>query len=48
MSGEQNTGQNCNIKTGNKYLKNLAKFKYLRMKTGNQNFKHGKTKNRLN
>ena len=47
MPREQNTGQNHNIKTGDKSFESMAKFKYLGT-LANQNCTHEEITSRLN
>jgi len=37
MTHHQNAGQNHNLHVANKFLKNVAKFKYIRITVTNQN-----------
>jgi hypothetical protein len=48
MSSQQNRGQDCNIKVGNKSFENLLRSKYLGMTLTNQNCIYKDIKNRLN
>jgi hypothetical protein len=48
MSHHQKAGQNHNIKIGNRFFENVAKFKYLGMTITNQSFIHEEIKSRLN
>jgi hypothetical protein len=47
MSGDQNTEQNNNIKTGNKSFEMVEQFKYLGTTLKNQNSIHEESKSRL-
>jgi hypothetical protein len=48
LSRHQNTGQNHNIKIGNKSIENVAQFKYFGMTVVNQNLIHEEIKRKLN
>jgi hypothetical protein len=45
--GDENAGQNHNIKTGNKSLERVEQFKYLGTSLTNRNSVHEKNINRL-
>ena len=47
MSGEQYAGQNHKMGTGDKFLENMAQFKYLGRTLANQNCIHEEIKSRL-
>jgi hypothetical protein len=48
VSGHQNTDKNRDIKIENRFLKNVAQFRYLRMTVRNQNLIQEEIKSRLN
>jgi hypothetical protein len=48
VSRDQNTGQNQEIKIGNRSFENVSQFKYLGMTVTNQNLIQEKIKRRLN
>jgi len=48
MFSQQNRGQECNIKIGNKSLENLLRSKYLGMTLTNQNCIYKHIRSRLN
>jgi hypothetical protein len=48
LSRHQNAGQNHNIKKANRYIANVARFKYLGTTITNQNLMHEENKRRLN
>jgi hypothetical protein len=48
ISCHQTVGQNYYIKVDDKYIENVAKFKYLRTKAANKICFHEEIKNRLN
>jgi hypothetical protein len=48
MSGHQDAEQNHNIKTANKFVENVAKFKCLGVIERSQNYIHEEIKNKLN
>jgi hypothetical protein len=48
MSGDQNAGQNLNVKTDNKSYESLEQFPYFRKNLSSQNSMQEETTSRLN